>query len=88
MGSFYLLRSRILLIGVGILWGALFSTISAENANTDPPPTITSVDTLLYEIIELGDALEESREVAPYAKGIGVNRRDVHILGPLPLMGF
>jgi len=45
----YLLRFMILLISTGVFWGALFSILSAENANTDPPPTITTVDTLLYE---------------------------------------
>ncbi|UCE65243.1 MAG: choice-of-anchor J domain-containing protein [Candidatus Zixiibacteriota bacterium] len=49
MRSFYLSRSKILLIIAGILVGAFFSALSAANVNTDPPPTITTVDTLLYE---------------------------------------
>ena len=49
MRNSYLLRFMILLISTGVFWGALFSILSAENANTDPPPTITTVDTLLYE---------------------------------------
>ncbi len=46
------------------------------------------VDAPLYEIIELGDSLEEPGEVSPYGEGVGVDGRDIHILRFLPLVGF
>ena len=49
MRPFYSLKFKILLLSAGVLWAAVFSPASASNINTDPPPTITSVDTLLYE---------------------------------------
>jgi len=49
MRSFYLSKFTILVKTAGILLGAIISISFAADRNTDPPPTITSVDTLLFE---------------------------------------